>query len=653
MRKQPNWFALACGAATLLVLLLPSTAAAQRDPFFSALLNFYGALNGVYGDEGPRLSASLEAMSTALVRWDEEIEEWERQMRPATDAQTALQVHTFLASLYMERGRFDDALREFAEDVKLDPRRAAFPRFSGLIHQLAARPDAAADAFRTAWQLDPSDPQNAYRLIAFRSARATDEEASQALETLRTVERDLLSGAPRPAGTWFVNIAGVRDDAGGGMAFVPAAYARGFALVLAGRLDAGVAELRAELATDPLVADSASRAPTTAEGLNALREGRIADAIEQLEKTVAHAGDSSQGHRMLATAYVTSGDIAKAIEHYREAIRLNARDERSWVALVRTLDQAGRVSEAQQLIRDALAVLPDSGALRWQLAAFAAREQRTVPVDVALIAAADRYVLLAGRADLQVSLARFARTQLEFQREIALLQQAIAINANNAAAHKALARAYIDQGREVEGYAELVVALLLDPDDPQTYIALGRHHLAAGRLEQAIAILQRSNVLQTRQVDGARALGEALVRAGKETEGRQRLAESERLQAQTVDDERRQRRVATLSVEAEVRMTERDYAVAIDLWQQVIALPQTGASPVLRLADALVAAKRLDEAAKMYQQAISLGASADAYRRLADVYRSLSRPEDAAREQALYVSRQLDDIRRRATGNPR
>ena len=88
------------------------------------------ALPVVYGDEGPQISAHLESMSTALARWDEEIRDWERQVRPRLnegDPQVALQVHTFLASLYMERGRFDDALRELDEDIRIDPRRAAFP----------------------------------------------------------------------------------------------------------------------------------------------------------------------------------------------------------------------------------------------------------------------------------------------------------------------------------------------------------------------------------------------------------------------------------------------------------------------------------------------------------------------------------------------
>jgi tetratricopeptide (TPR) repeat protein len=353
---------------------------------------------------------------------------------------------------------------------------------------------------------------------------------------------------------------------------------------------------------------------------------------------------------MLATAYGIRGDVSKSLEHLREAIRLNPRDERSWAALARALDQIGRLPEAQQAVRDAIAALPDTGALRWQLAALAARDQRTVEADVALIAAIDRYVLLAGRGDLYVSLARFARTQLDFPRAIAFLERAIALSPNNIAAHKALGRAYIEEGREDEGYAELVIALMLGPADEATRLELGRVHLSAGRAAQAIDMLERTAAGDVAKRDAVRTLGEALLRAGRTAEGESRLRESERLQAEATDEERRARNAATLSLQAEVRMTERDYTGAIDLWRQVIAMKRGSASTHLRLADALTAARRLNEAAQGYQTAASLGAGLDVHRRLADVYDALGRGEDAARERASYSARQLEELRQRGAG---
>ena len=637
-------------AALLLALFaFPSIGAAQRDQFFSELLLFYRTLGGVYGDEGPQLTQRLDAMSAALSRWDDEIKDWEglaRERLNGADAQIALQVHTFLASLYLERGRLDDALREFDEGIRIDPKRAALSRFKGLIHQMASRRGAAADAFRAAWLLEPADPQNAYRLVANSSSQTTAEERSRAIETLRTVERELVKGERRASRSLSVDISGIVDDAGGGMAFVPAAYAQGFALILKGDLMAGVVALRTAAAADPLVADPVSR--SMASGIAALRDGRVSAAVTELEAAVARARASSEAHRISATAYGVSGDVPKTLDHLREAVRLNSRDERSWSALARTLDQTGRVAEAEQVIRAAIAALPEAGALRWQLAAYAARQQRTVEADVVLIAAIDRYVLLAGRGDLHVSLARFARTQLDFPRAIALLEQAISIAPNNIAAHKALGRAYIDEGRADEGYAELVVALMLDPDDEETRLDLARVHLASDRAERAVELLGRAPI-DAGHRDAVRALGEALIRTGRTAEGESRLRESERLQTQAIEEDRRLRIAGSQRLQAEVLITGGDFTGAIELLQQVIASDPASASAHLRLADALVATKRLDEAVKAYQAAIALDtASAETHRRLAEVFDALGRGDESAAARARYVSRQLEQLRRRA-----
>ena len=52
----------------LAALAVPSTAVAQRDGFLAAFVQFYQALRGAYGDEGPQLAAQLEKMTTAWRR---------------------------------------------------------------------------------------------------------------------------------------------------------------------------------------------------------------------------------------------------------------------------------------------------------------------------------------------------------------------------------------------------------------------------------------------------------------------------------------------------------------------------------------------------------------------------------------------------------
>lgn len=628
----------------LVALVVPSTAVAQRDGFFAAFVQFYQALRGPYGDEGPQLAAQLEEMTAALAGWDREIRDAEGQLQPrlrGADAPTALQVHAILASLYLDRSRFDDALREFEAAIGIDPTRAALHRYTGLIHQATARPADAADAFRTAWLLDPTDPQNAYRLVVHRSGSTTAPEIDQALVTLAQVEGQLIRLERPRAQSPFRTTQAIDDDAGGAMAFVPPPYARGFSLLQRGEYEEGLSALRPAVAADPLVADAASR--SMAQGIAALRQGLVDTAIDRLEAAVAGAGDSPEAHRILGTAYGVSGDTTRSVQHLRDAVRLNPRDERGWIALARTLQDTGEPAEAVAALRAAVAMLPDSGALRWRFTS--ARRQRIDESDLDLISDAERLVLFAGKGELLGQMAGMARADLDYDRAVTLLELRVALTPNNAAAHRALGRAYVDQGRQESGYAELVTALLLDPRDAQTLTALGQLHLAAGRTAQAVAALERALALETGNSEALHALGSALVRAGRTADGQQRLEESVRRQAQDVEDQRSRRTAAMLAVQAEIHASRGEYDAAIDTWKQAIAIRRDSVGH-LQMADALISAGRLEEAAAVLQAAMPLNSRPETHRRLAGVYAALGRTEESARERQTYVEQRLEELRR-------
>ena len=633
------------------MLVVPSAAVAQRDPFFSALVEFHRSLSGAYGDERAQITTALTAMSTALERWDSEIRDAEATLRPrltSADAQTSLQAHTLLASLYLERGRLADAAREFDEDIRIDPRRAAFHRFKGLILQAMSRPADAADAFRAAWQLDPADPQNAYRLIAHRSGLTTSGDIDRALEALANIERELVRRERPSAPRLFTGIGAIVDEAGGGMAFVPAAYVSGFSLVFRGELEQGVAAFRAATAGDPLLTDPSFSSQRMAQGIAALRQGRVEVAIEHLEAAVAAAADSSEAHRALGTAYSVAGDIAKTVHHLRTAVRLHPSNERAWLALARILEEAGRTAEAEEALREAVVAVPASGALLWQLSTTS--EPLHHAGDADLLATPERFVLLVGKGEMYRALARLANLNRDYEREIELLQQAALVTPNTVVSRRALGRALVENGRDSEGYAELVIGLLLDAYDGATLTELGRLHLMADRPARALEALERAVGIDPANRLAVRALRDALIRGGQTAAAEQRLEESERLQARANDDDRRAKAAAALRVTAELRMQQRDYAGAVDLWREAIALQGGNASPHLRLAEALAAAKRPDEAVTEYLTAVSLNAGSDVHRRLAELYDAMGHPADAGRERARHVERRLQELRRRAEG---
>jgi hypothetical protein len=127
------------------------------------------------------------------------------------------------------------------------------------IYQATARPADAADAFRRAWLLDATDPQNAYRLVVHRSDSTTASEIEQALASFATIEGELIRLERSRARSPFRTTQAIDDEAGGAMAFVPPLYARGFSLLQRGEHEEGLVALRAAVASDPLVTDAASR----------------------------------------------------------------------------------------------------------------------------------------------------------------------------------------------------------------------------------------------------------------------------------------------------------------------------------------------------------------------------------------------------------
>ena len=634
--------------AWLALLGLPLTASAQREQFFDAMRPFYSALSGVYGDEGPQLTASLETLSTALIRWDLSLGATERELRTRLkggDALTALEVHLTLAAIYAERSRFPEALREIEEDIRLDPTRAVFHRFKALLHEADMKPGEAARAFRAAWMVDSEDPRHAYKLVALPSDQTTPAETERALNTLASIEREIVRGQRAQRESPFLTLNSINDEAGDGLAFVPAAYAPPISLLLAGQFDAGMSLLRGVVAADPLVADPISHSGPMARGIVELREGRVVAAIESLATAVARAPHSSEARRILATAYGINGDGANSVWNLREAVRLNPRDERSWLALARSLDTAGQLSEAVDVLRTGAAELPDSGALRWLLSVTSAKRQRTDTDDVELVALVERLVLLTGRGDLHGHIARLAHGLLDYDRALQLLEMRVALTPNSPDAHKALGRAYVEHGRENAGYAELVIALLLDTSDAETLTAIGQLHLSAGRFPAAVEIMTRAIALEPTRPEAVHALGDALVRAGRSAEGQMYLEASERLQAQAIEQQRRRRTAGMLSLQAEVRISQRAYDAAADLWQQVIDLDSSNPMHYLRLADALAGAKRLEEAVAQLQLAISRDAGPEAHRRLVDIYVALGRPDESARERTAYVKVRLQQLR--------
>jgi superkiller protein 3 len=81
---------------------------------------------------------------------------------------------------------------------------------------------------------------------------------------------------------------------------------------------------------------------------------------------------------------------------------------------------------------------------------------------------------------------------------LTVYKNAVAVEANSAPAHAALAYAYFDAGKPREAEAEVRTALELDPKNANAYLSLSYFARAAGRLDKSIEYLEtaRSEMIE-------------------------------------------------------------------------------------------------------------------------------------------------------------
>jgi tetratricopeptide (TPR) repeat protein len=154
--------------AVALCLLVPRSAAAQRQTFLEGLLEFTSAVAGTFGDEGPRLRSALDRMEAGLVGWDRDIRALEADLaaRPANAPPAlAFQLHVAAAVAYVDRLRLADAMREIDAASRIEPGHPNLLRLRALVLDASGRTKEATDASRAVWQQDPANPGNAYLFL--------------------------------------------------------------------------------------------------------------------------------------------------------------------------------------------------------------------------------------------------------------------------------------------------------------------------------------------------------------------------------------------------------------------------------------------------------------------------------------------------------
>jgi tetratricopeptide (TPR) repeat protein len=337
MRTAP----IRCGLF-LAAMLMPATAGAQPE----VLLHGVRDLAAASAQPGP---ATADALRAAAARLRSALTEWDRGLGAMRAP------HLEMGRAYRQRGRLDDAVREYEAAILEEPRRADLQLLRALTLEAAGRLPESSQAFVSAAALDPANPVHAY-YAAQRAANADPAERARARTRLLGAYASVDTAKPR--GAPFAVLEAIPDTFSQLPLLGDAVTSDTFALLRAGRLDDAVATLE-RAAAAPAATPAAGPREHFARGQRYEAENRVADARREYEAAAAGAlagrGAIFVGLGRLAQV---DGDPAAAIAALETAVRLTPNDPLAHRELADAYASQSRREDAMAEVMAALLIAP-------------------------------------------------------------------------------------------------------------------------------------------------------------------------------------------------------------------------------------------------------------------------------------------------------
>jgi len=603
--------------------------------FVEALRIFAEAVSGSYGDEGSRLSAALEAAQRALESWDRAILAYESKARSAT---VTAEARVALGSVYLDRSRVRDALTEFAAAERMDSRRPDVYGLAAMAYELTGDSESAAMQLEKAATLTPQDPATLYRLA---KALADNNDSQKAVTAQRQVDAAYLKPSEtESAPVQFDRVGLLRQVGGVAPIFPPARYVAAFRLFDGGRYPEGIAALRAASAADPLVAGPPGGAAAAAGGR--LRRGQLQAALSELRNALTQ-GSSAETQRVAGVAYWADEQYEKSIDAFTAAVRMDARDERARIALADVFVAAGKAEEAEQVLKDAIALAPESGQAHFRLSRLY-QSKSLVSNAVAELEQAASCSPLVGLDYLYETLGGLYATQADFDHAVTAYRRRTDVNPNNSEAHRKLGEIYVLQGRDDAALVEFAVAVWLDRKNAEAYEEAGQAYLRANRFADAVRMSQQALALDSMQQKARFTLGTALLRLGRSTEGQHELDLLQREVDDTATARRHALEASTLERDAARAEDAGDYMKAAMLLQRALDVTPGNARLELELGRTLVKAGNPADALAHLAKASQSEDQPEIHRIAGEAYAALGETDARQKEETRF--RQLVEQRK-------
>ena len=450
------------------VLCRPEHPTAQvRDAFAQGVADFVNAANGLSGDEGPAISRAIDAMAAGLAQWDGAVAKVEAGLAAEigkASPSVAARMRAALGAVYLERERWDAALKEFDAAIALDANVDDVQYLRGLLHQRANRAREAEAAFRSALQRDSGSVTTAYLLLHSASKRADPVETSLPMKALSTA----VESGPSANRPQFIVLDLLNQAAVTAPVFVPAVYRDAAALLAKGSYSEAVSSLRKIAGRESLAAARDERA-----------------------------------RLLTADARVEAGDPSGARAALNDAIKVFPNSGTAHWKLGRLLEALGDQAAALKSFKTA-ASLPSLGGAANIYSRIGRIQHNQLDLDGAVTAYGHRVDLTPNDPAAHIDLGDVYRAQDRLDPALAEYLIAAALDPGSIRALATAAQIHIAAGRDDAAVTLLRRAVALDSSHLEARYALGRALLRLGLMEEGRRELQVFEQLQRKAMEDER-----------------------------------------------------------------------------------------------------------------------------------------------------
>jgi Flp pilus assembly protein TadD len=422
-----------------------------RDRDWNNEIVFYS--RSLESEPQPRLFLNLGFALVAQGRFDEAMAQYSEALRLDPDSP---ETHNNLGNALASLGRINEALAQYSEALRLKPDYLEAHVDLGITLALQGRIDEAMAQYSEALRIKPDDPEAHLNLgLALAGQGKIGEAIAQYSEALR-----------------------IKPD------YPEAHLDLGLALASQGRISEATAQYSEAQRIEPDYPEAHFNL-----GLALAAQGRVDEAIAQYFEALRLKPDYPEAHNNLGLALAGQGRIDEAMAEYLEALRLKPEDPKAHLNLGAALAAQGRIGEALAQYSEALRLKPDD------------------PV-------------------AHLNLGRALAAQGRIGEALAQYSEALRLKPDDPVAHLNLGRALAAQGRIAEAMAQYSEALRRKPDYPEAHNNLGAALAAQGRIGEAMAQFSRALRSKPDYPEAHNNLGAALARQGRIGEAMAQFSEA-------------------------------------------------------------------------------------------------------------------------------